>query len=292
MEYIMLAVATTSNVAKTLAWKKIGNANHKGAGVHLVNAVIFFFSALTLLLLGLCTRQLSLPSLPSVLLGVLYALFSTLTQILLLKAMGMGEASMTQLVYSLGILLPITYSAIFLDEPIVPMQLVGVALVFVALYFITNPKGGKGKFNALWLILALLSAAGSGAIGIVQKIHQTSEFKSELQTFVLISLISSALFSLILYLIGHKKAEGAQVKIDGKYLGFLALCGLCVGVLNLSSAMCTGLLPAMVQFPVYNIGSMVLVGVGGYLIFKERLSSSQLIGFAIGCTAILLIGLF
>ena len=35
-----------------------------------------------------------------------------------------------------------------------------------------------------------------------------------------------------------------------------------------------------------------IIMVGGYVIFKERLTRSQLIGFGIGCAAILLIGLF
>ena len=291
MEYLMLALATFSNTAKTLAWKKIGNENQRGARLHLINAFIFFTAALTVLVVGLCSNTLPRASGITVLLGILYALFSTLTQILLIKAMGMGEASVTQLVYSLGILLPIIYGALFLEEVISPLQVVGVVLVLCALVLIINPKKNK-NFRPLWLVLVLLAAIGSGSIAIVQKIHQSSFAKAELQTFVIISQLTSTLFSLLLYFIFRTKEEKKDSQMNGKFFGFLALCGLCVGVLNLSTSACAGLLPAVVQFPVYNIGSMVLVGILSTFLFRERLTRTRLLGFLLGCVAILFIGLF
>ena len=291
MEYVLLAIATLASTTKALAWKKIGTGEQKGARLHLVNAVIFLVAAACVFFAGLCMKEISVPSGSTILLGVLYAVCSTLTQILYIRAMGMGEASITQLVYSLGILLPIAYGAIFLNETISPMQYVGVALVALALFFIANPKS-SGKFSISWLIVSLLSACGSGAIAITQKIHQSSPVKEELQTFVFISLVCSSIFSILMYLVLHKKNVGSQEKMDKKFILFLIFCGLCIAILNLSTSMCAGLLPSVIQFPVYNIGSMVLLGVLGYFLMKERLTKSKLIGFGIGCIAILFIGLF
>ena len=291
MEYVLLAIATLASTTKALAWKKIGSQEQKGARLHLINAMIFLVAALTVLIVGLCMKKILLPSGITILLGVLYALFSALTQIVYIRAMGMGEASITQLVYSLGILLPIAYGAIFLKEGISPMQYVGVALVALALFFIASPRSG-GKFSFPWLFMSLLSACGSGAIAITQKMHQSSSAKVELQTFVFISLIFSAIFSILMYFVSHKKDASSYEKMDKKYVLFLIFCGLCIAILNLSTSMCAGLLPSVIQFPVYNIGSMVLVGVLGYLLMKEKLTRSKLIGFGIGCVAILLIGLF
>ena len=157
MEYILLAIATLSYTAKAIAWKKIGSVNQSGARLHLINAIIFSISALVVILFGIFTKSLVLPSFTSLWLGLLYSLFSTMTQILLIKAMGMGEASMTQLVYSLGILLPIGFGALFLNEGISPMQIVGVLIVGLALFLIIQPKKNKA-FRPLWLLFSLLSA--------------------------------------------------------------------------------------------------------------------------------------
>ena len=291
MEYILLAVATLSYTAKALAWKKIGSENQKGARLHLINTIIFLISALTVFLVGLITHSITTPCGNTILLGLLYSLFSTMTQILLIRAMGMGEASLTQLVYSLGILLPIGYGALFLHEEISPLQIVGMLVVGIALYLIISPKKGTPR-KPMWLLFSLLSAGGSGAIAIVQKIHQNSDAKAELQMFVILSLLFSTIFSLFLFLVTFKRSNVEGTKPNGKFWIFLVLCGICIGVLNLASSACTGLLPAVVQFPVYNIGSMVLVGIFSYVLFRERLTRMKLIGFFLGCIAILLIGLF
>lgn len=291
MDYILLAIATMTSTAKALSWKKIGSENQRGAGLHLFNTIIFSIASITVLLVALLQRKLLAPSAITFLLALFYAVFSTLTQVLFIKAMGMGEASITQLVYSLGLLLPIGYGALFLNEAISPMQIVGVGLVVVALSFIANPKA-NGKFNLPWFIISLLSATGSGSIAIVQKLHQSSSTKDELLTFVVISLVFSSFLSFIFFTIARRTNDGEYKKPKGKLFGFLALCGFLIGVLNISTSACAGLLPSVIQFPVYNIGSMVLIGIFGYLIFKEKLNTSKLIGFAIGCVAVLLIGLF
>ena len=73
---------------------------------------------------------------------------------------------------------------------------------------------------------------------------------------------------------------------------FLFLCVLCIGVVSALNFLLAGRLPAVIQFPIYNIGSIVLVGLGGRIFYKEKLTLMQLLGFGIGCIAILFIGLF
>ena len=67
--------------------------------------------------------------------------------------------------------------------------------------------------------------------------------------------------------------------------------GLCVGFLNILNLTLAGKLPAVIQFPIYNIGGMILTGVLGAILFGEKNTKKQLIGFGIGCVSILIIGL-
>ena len=75
-------------------------------------------------------------------------------------------------------------------------------------------------------------------------------------------------------------------------LGFILFSGACIGALNVLNLTLAGKLPAVIHFPIYNLGSMILTGAAGALIYGERINKIQLIGFAIGCAAILIIGLF
>ena len=68
--------------------------------------------------------------------------------------------------------------------------------------------------------------------------------------------------------------------------------GLFIGVLNLLNLTLAGKLPAMILFPIYNIGSIVLTGILCTLIYKEKNTKKEAIGFTIGCIAIIIIGIF
>ena len=328
MNYLLLVLATVTSAANSLLWKRTSAETKDDRVLHMKSAVIFAVSAFVVLLYALATRDLLHVSSFTLLLSIAFALSKTVQQAALLFAMRIGATSITQLIFALGILLPIFYGAIALGEEISLMQYIGMALFFLALCFIVNPRADKG-FRLVWLLLCLLAATSSGVNAVLQKMHQASNFSDELKSFVVLSLALSALFSLGLSALealrqAHKKkrahavavasdAEGSApdtapldgvsmtVKVDEKadkkaslyvMLLFLLACGLCVGLQNLLSFMLAGRLPAVIHFPIYNIGSIVLVGFGGRLFYGERLSRSQLIGFAIGCAAIIFIGLF
>jgi aspartate carbamoyltransferase regulatory subunit len=83
------------------------------------------------------------------------------------------------------------------------------------------------------------------------------------------------------------------VVVERRHLKLPAIIsGLCVGIVNILNLYLSGKIPAVIQFPVYNIGNMILTGVLGALIFREKHTIKQFIGFGIGCLGILLIGLF
>ena len=369
MNYLLLVLATVTSASNSLLWKKTSAQTKDDRILHLKSAFIFFVSALIVMIYALLTNTLLMPSAFTLMLAIAFALSKTMQQTALLFAMRIGATSITQLIFALGILLPIFYGAIALGEEISLMQYIGMALFFVALCFIVNPKADK-SFRVVWLLLCLLAACTSGVNAVLQKMHQASVFFAELESFVVLSLALSALFSLGLSGLEaarracKRKEESARhatlapsemcedaptvangaasvvvaeaapvtesvsvsavsveaMSLDeawptesdekngdvptntdgrakrnaaaGRTLLFLFGCGFCVGLQNLLSFMLAGRLPAVIHFPIYNIGSIVLVGFGGRLFYGERLSRMQLIGFAIGCAAIVCIGLF
>jgi len=52
-----------------------------------------------------------------------------------------------------------------------------------------------------------------------------------------------------------------------------------------------GKLPAIILFPVYNIGSIILTGIFCTIIYKEKNTKTGIIGFVIGCISIMIIGI-
>jgi len=61
--------------------------------------------------------------------------------------------------------------------------------------------------------------------------------------------------------------------------------------LNLLNLNLAGKLPAIILFPVYNIGSIILTGIFCTIIYKEKNTKTGIIGFVIGCISIMIIGI-
>lgn len=293
MNYLLLFLATLTSTAKVVTCKKVGHDSKNSAQTFLSNGVILAVASAVIFcsLLGNLDSVFGISSF-SFWLAVLFSVFLLFTQSTEIFAMNFGSVSMTMMVFTCGFLVPIFYGCIFLDEEISIYQIIGLLVLFVALFLIISPKRGE-KFSFIWLILTVFATLGSGTNAIIQKVHQASEFKDELMPFLFYSLLFASVLSFGAFLVSNKGFKLPES--HGSRLGtavFLTIGGLCVGVLNVLNLSLAGKLPAVIQFPIYSVGSMILSGLAGRFIWGERMSTRKLIGFAVGCVAITVIAVF
>jgi drug/metabolite transporter (DMT)-like permease len=293
MKYILLILATVFASSKAIICKKIGQDSKDLPAVLFLNANIFLVGAVTILISYLKEiKSFFEISSFSFILATVFAAFLLFTQITQIFAMSRGFASLSSLIYSCGFLIPIFYSAIFLDESISVFQILGIGVLLVSLFIILPPERGQ-RFSFIWLAFALMSMAGSGTNAVIQKIHQNSDFKDELAGFLFLALAFAAVLSLASSLIIKRKASGELLGLYGKKSSVLLILlgGVVVGGMNVANLKLAGQLPAVIHFPVYNICSMILTALAGKLLFKEKIGKTKLIGFIIGLGAITIIGL-
>ena len=89
-------------------------------------------------------------------------------------------------------------------------------------------------------------------------------------------------------------AIGRKEKIKegiGICTGFGALRGVANGIVNLLVMVLTGVIPNAILFPSISAGGIVLGFLIAVVIYKERLSKKQLIGYAIGTISVVLLNL-
>ena len=291
MEYLLLALATIASSTKALVLKRLGRDIKDNSEIYMLNSAIFLVASVIVAIYALTVKADFSVSLYTAILALLFSITLVFSQLTETFAMKHGSASMTILLYSLGLIFPIIYGSIFLSEKISPMQIFGMLLIFLALYFIVNPKL-DGKISFLWLALALLASFGSGVTAIIQKIQQSSEYSAELLPFLVFAFVFASVWSLSVSLFcdKEKKKQGRIKKVFSEWK-FILSSGVAIGLLNILNLTLAGKLHAIVQFPIYNIGGMILTGIGDRVIFGEKLSRHQLVGFILGCVAILIIGL-
>lgn len=290
MYYLLLILSTFSGSVKSLVLKKLGKEFGGGRGIYFLNSSMLFLASIGIGIYTVFVEKSFYISFYSLSVAFLFGLSIVFSQLLEAIAMKHGSVSMTALIYSLGLVFPIIYGSIFLSEEISVMQLFGMALAFFALYFIVNPEKDS-KVNIVWLVFAVSASCCAGLNGIIQKAHQSSPHKSELCAFVCLALMLAAVFSLVAAFLSKDKSEkkaAKKFKIDFK---LVVIGGVAIGLVNILNLILAGKIEAVIQFPVYNIGGMILTGLGGRFIFGEKMSKKQIVGFTVGCIAILVIGL-
>lgn len=294
MNYLLLALATLASSGKALFCKLAGSA--RGRKVFLANFEAFSVAFLTALIFSAD----ELPSIFNVsifsfLLALAFGFAVAFTQLTQMKAMNKGPASLTTLIYSSGFLIPIIFSYFAWGDPISVFQIVGIVILLVSLALIVLEPSGA-KINGAWILFALLATLGSGTNAILQKTHQNSAHSDEIKIFLVYSLFFSALFSLAVFLLYRPSKDGKKEKEAERKTGVLPylfpiFLGVSVGFLNFINLKLAGVLPAAIQFPVFNVGSLILTSAVSIIAFRERLSTRKIIGYVIGIGAILMIGL-
>lgn len=289
MSYFLLIISTLMATGKSVVFKKIGVESKSLRQFLRFNGLSFFVAAIiALAVFGFDIKRLVQLSPFSAVMAVFLALSVIVTYLSQIKALSLGNSSATMLIYSCGFLIPIVFGVVCYKELLSVADFFAVVLLIISLFLIVAPEKNT-KLSFRWFWLSLIAMTGSGCTAVLQKIHQSSTFADEFMELSILEFIIAAIVLNVLMLLSPKapqhrsltKKEGAVGIVNGLFLGALNL-------LNLNLA---GKLPAIILFPVYNIGSIILTGIFCTIIYKEKNTKTGIIGFVIGCISIMIIGI-
>ncbi|MBQ8509516.1 MAG: hypothetical protein IJ493_06365 [Clostridia bacterium] len=217
-------------------------------------------------------------------LGVLFGLCNGFSMISRTFALAEGPMSLTLLIASCGMLIPTFAGVIFWQESVSLPQGIGVALMILALVLIMN-VGVDGKLSVKWCLLSFGAFLCTGFISILQKVQQSSAYPEQRGGFLLVSFAVAFLMNggmAAFCLRGH--SPNLRRSVSG------LATGCCNGANHMLNLYLSGVIPAVIFFPLVNGGVIMLSGLVGMLFFREKCSRRQLAGFLLGVASILLIG--
>lgn len=260
---------------------------------HGYNTISSFVATIVLLFWG----GIGNPSGFTILLAVVFGLITALCQVATLKALEFGAVSYTTVMISLSTLIPALSGVLIWREELGGAQIVGMALLVVCLFLSVDfrDKNKKGSFS--WLFYCLIAFLCTGAIGVMQKIHQMSNYKAEVNAFLMIAFLCSFLCSGILFVFGYAKhrkdavAEKKNVAVAKWWLWgvLLVISGFASALNNKLNLILSGLMDSAVFFPLVNGGGLILTTLTGVIFFKEKLSVLQWIGVFVGISSVVLL---
>ena len=286
--WTLLGISLVVNLAGGVFKMYLVDTQERSAGMrHMLNAVV---SATAALGLTLTAGNLQV-SMFTVLLALAFGLVTAVQQVASLQAMETGPYSYTSVIVSLSTLIPTMSGVLIWKESLSWLQMIGIGLMVVCFVLSVEKDQNQKKATVKWLLYCAVAFVCTGLIGVMQKWHQNTDYKTELDGFLVIAFAVSFVYSASCLGI-NRIAEGKQIgKKFGKYAALSILLMILIGA---SAATCnklnlylSGAMDSSVFFPIVNGGGLVLTTLAAMLLFKERLSHRRWIGIAIGILSVL-----
>ena len=281
----------------------------KAPKTHFYTFIFNGAAAAVVVLTLLCMGGFGEASAFTILLGFAFGFTNALQAVTRMMALNAGPLSYTSVIISFSTVISALSGIMFFDESIGWPQIVGIILMLFSFYFAVQTTGEEKKANLRWLILSLISFAGCGAIGIMQKVHQNTDYKTEINAFLIISFITMAvtcfICALVLYMKATPKERAPESTIyaahscnaptfkapSREFIIFFTwtviTCGICTALNNKFNLYLSGVIDSAVFFPLVNGGHLVLSTLAALVIFKEKLSKTQWVGVAIGIASVI-----
>jgi len=190
--------------------------------------------------------------------------------------------SITGTVGKLGILIPMIFSIIFWKEYPSYLQWVGITLSIVSILIVNLSMKSIRTFDVK-LILILLFVFG-GLTEFSSKIYQKYALNEYKDVYLFVRFFVAFLISFA-YMFKMK----SKVTKKDIYIGFI------VGIPNLLTSyfiiLALDTLKTSVVFPLFSAGSIVLINIGGVLIFREKIPRKNKVATAMIIFALVLINI-
>lgn len=286
MSYFIMFVSIFLSVVNACLLRKFGSVG-KGTNVYLFNAgVSVVWIAVLSVLLAISSNTFDIEA---VAYGAVYGVILFAFLLFKTQSMANGPVSLSTLIGSCAFVIATAFGVIYCDESVSISQLCGMALLMLSLVLCVNPKKSKEKLTKKWILYCLAFFFAGGFVGILYKLFGSSSAKDQREVMLLTAaIVSAVLFFAFGFVTG--KRSGTTQKPSKTVLIFMLLSGIasCAYIrLNLSLS---SIIPSVIFFPVSNGGMVILSTVAGKLLFKERLTKTQLLGIGIGCVAVAVVG--
>ncbi|MBQ3847817.1 MAG: hypothetical protein II748_03070 [Clostridia bacterium] len=236
-------------------------------------------------------------------LGLLYGVIMAVQLLFYMLAVGCGSFAFTTIIVSLGSLLPALSGPIFYGEGLSVFQIIGAVLMVIALILSAGKDTKSTRPSVKWLIIVAIAFILAPCVGFVQKAHQETEWKSEINGFLILAFSSATVLMLILFFVslfaGNRKLRlstspeqplrRVKMPFGIVFVILVVIAGALIAVNNKLNLYLSGQVDSIIFFPLVNGGAMVLNTLSGIIVFKEKPNLRMIMSLLLGTAALVLV---
>lgn len=253
------------------------------------------------------------PHSATVILAVSWGIVTAGCQITYSKAMNSGPVSLTVLITTFSLVIPIIYGVFAWNNTITLTQWLGLGCISTAFVLVlykkhkrtpvandkataegadesvpdgaTRSAAKSTGINGVWIVFTFVTMIGFGVCGVLST-QQQLMYADELNWFVFLSYSAAALFmSVFIPLTGKKVA----LRPDKRMIADMLLGAAALGVHNYLRPRISIYLPPAVFQSLVSILNIIFITLFGIVAFKDRISKIQWVGIAVSAIAIVLL---
>ena len=300
MGYLFLALARAAGITKGYCGKKTSFAIKSNSDSMIINTlrmlacILIGFALLAIPndLAALYTTPLML--LITALSGIASAMF-VVSWLLSVKS---GAYMMVEVFLLLGVTVPIILCRIFFDEHIGLWQIIGIAILLVAVYIMcTYNTSIKGKMSLASLLLLLLCGISNGLADFSQKWFVRTYPEGSVAAFNFYTYAFAAVTLIIAYLafraadVRGENRPRAPHKVIKPIWIYVAVMAVCLFANSYFKTVAAQHLDAVKLYPLNQGGAVILSLLMSALIFKEKINAKCIVGISLSFVALLMINL-
>jgi drug/metabolite transporter (DMT)-like permease len=280
--YVILLLLPFVGVFQSWTQKQY-NLKSKNPNAGLFSAV----TALIALMFFLLTSGFQLTFTPKLIpYAIVFGLSYAAAWVGTLKAIECGTLTLTGMIISCSLVIP-TALGIVLGEAVTTKKVVGMALLLAAIALVNLKFDEKSKFSLKWFIWVMIAFFTNGLCSASQNLHKVRLGDSYGNEFMIIALTLSAIL-LFAYVFMTSKGLKAEMRVC---LPYTLLNGMSNAAMNLLIIVIIGYIPNVVLYPTFSALSMIISFLMGFVLFKERFTKYQYVGYGLGIVSIVLLNL-
>ena len=293
-DYIFLIIILLLRVPQNFSSKKTSGLVTNSQSYFLYGTYSYILAGLIAFVM-LLFDGMSCFSLPAVGISALGAVSLAVSLFCSIEALKSGVMVLAAMAGSAGLLLPCIAGIFMFNEPMKPMQFIGIALlIFSGWLLIGYSKEQTGSFTPRTLLLLIGSMLSNGSVMLAQKMFSKylPDTSVSIFSFLTFGLIGIGMFIGLVPSLLSQSGRAKIAAVPKPVFLYGTISSIILLAINQLATLAGRNVPSAIMFPINDGGATIITAITAAIFFKEKLTVRSVCGLILGIGSLIVINLF